>query len=45
MSGASHANPWNEHQKILKLCSEFLISATVLIPIVNKQTIVVKLTV
>ena len=37
MSGASHSNPWNEHQKILQLCSEFLTTATLLTPIINKE--------
>ena len=37
VNGVSRANHWNEHKKILKLCSEFVITATVLIPMVIKQ--------
>jgi len=36
MKLASHTNPLNEN-KNLKLCSEFLKTATVLMPIINKQ--------
>ena len=33
----SIANHWNAHQKMLKLCSESLITATVLIPVVSNN--------